>query len=98
MGAFYSREEAESRLTFSDGWKFSKNSITKDFVFKDFSAAFAFMTMVAIEAEKAMHHPDWSNTWNKVSITLSTHSAGGVTDLDLKLAEQIDKKAKQFAK
>lgn len=96
MGSFYKQEEVESRLTFSEGWSFEDNSIHKEFKFRDFSAAFAFMTTVAIEAERANHHPDWSNTWNTVKISLSTHSEGGVTDKDLQLAERIDKQSSLF--
>lgn len=65
--------------------------LERTFMFADFSEAFAFMTRVAMLAEKANHHPEWSNVWNRVSIRLSTHDAGNVvTDKDLKLAEAID--------
>lgn len=65
--------------------------MSKDFHFKDFSEAFSFMTRVALLAEKMDHHPDWSNCWNRVTIRLSTHDAGGiVTERDLELAERID--------
>lgn len=64
--------------------------ISRSFAFKDFSQAFAFMTRVALAAEKADHHPDWSNSYNKVEITLSTHSAGGLTSKDIALAKAID--------
>jgi 4a-hydroxytetrahydrobiopterin dehydratase len=68
--------------------------LERSFVFTDFSEAFAFMTRVAILAEKHNHHPDWKNVWNKVVIRLSTHDAGDVvTDKDLKLAEAIDRVA-----
>jgi 4a-hydroxytetrahydrobiopterin dehydratase len=73
-------------------WKEENNCLKKVFKFKDFSEAFAFMTRVALEAEKMNHHPTWSNTWNTVSVELSTHDAGNkVTDLDRKLAAAIDK-------
>ena len=74
------------------GWTFDagRNGIIKSFSFADFSAAFAFMTRVALAAEKADHHPDWSNVWNRVDILLSTHSAGGVTAKDIALAERIE--------
>ncbi len=66
-------------------------SLNKDFKFKDFITAWAFMNKVALLAEKMDHHPDWSNAYNKVSISLSTHSAGDkITAKDRKLAEQID--------
>jgi 4a-hydroxytetrahydrobiopterin dehydratase len=74
------------------GWRFdaSTDAITRDFKFKDFSEAFGFMTRVALLAQAADHHPDWSNSYNKVTITLSTHSAGGLTEKDVRLATQID--------
>lgn len=68
----------------------SKEAITRRFEFGDFSAAFAFMTRVALAAEKADHHPDWSNSWNRVDISLTTHSDGGLTQRDVALAAAID--------
>ncbi len=67
-----------------------RDAVHKSFKFKDFTAAFGFMTQVALIAEKMDHHPEWSNVYNKVEITLTTHSAGGVTELDLTLAKAID--------
>ncbi len=73
-------------------WKEENNTIYKKFEFTDFSQAFAFMTRVALSAEKMDHHPTWKNTYNKVEIWLSTHDAGDiVTDKDKKLADLIDK-------
>jgi len=74
------------------GWAYDaeRDGIARSFRFKDFSAAFAFMTRVALAAEKADHHPDWSNSWNRVDILLTTHSAGGVTEKDIALASAID--------
>lgn len=72
-------------------WKEENNKLTKTFQFKDFSEAFAFMTRVALIAEKMDHHPNWSNVWNTVEISLNTHDAGDVvTEKDRKLAEAID--------
>lgn len=72
-------------------WKETENKLYKAFIFTDFIQAFAFMTKVALIAEKMDHHPTWTNTWNKVEIWLSTHDAGNVvTDKDRKLAEAID--------
>lgn len=72
-------------------WQEQDNTLTKDFTFKNFVEAFGFMTRVALEAEKMNHHPQWSNVYNQVSITLCTHDAGDVvTDKDRKLAEAID--------
>lgn len=73
-------------------WTEENNQLHRQFKFADFSEAFAFMTRVAIEAEKANHHPEWRNVWNTVDIWLSTHDAGNiVTEKDRKLAAAIDK-------
>ena len=73
-------------------WKEKNNSLVRNFEFKDFSEAFAFMTRVALIAEKQNHHPNWTNVWNKVEMKLNTHDAGDkVTDKDRKLAKAIDK-------
>ena len=64
--------------------------ISREFVFKDFKAAFEFMTLSARYAEEINHHPDWSNAWNKVNVSLSTHSHHGITDLDLAMAIAMD--------
>jgi 4a-hydroxytetrahydrobiopterin dehydratase len=72
-------------------WKEENNKLYKKFQFKNFSEAFAFMTRVAIEAEKMNHHPEWKNVYNTVEIWLSTHDAGNiVTEKDRKLAARID--------
>ena len=68
-----------------------RDAIQRTFKFKDFSEAFGFMTRAALVAEKMDHHPEWTNVWNRVDVTLSTHSAGGLTELDVKLAEAMDK-------
>ncbi len=73
-------------------WQETNNKLTRTFQFADFSEAFAFMTRVALAAEKMNHHPWWSNVYNTVTIELTTHDAGNtVTDKDRKLATQIDK-------
>lgn len=72
-------------------WKEKNNTLYRKFEFKDFSEAFAFMTRVALIAEKMNHHPKWTNVWNTVEVWLCTHDAGDiVTDKDRKLAEKID--------
>ena len=73
-------------------WKEENNQLSRSFEFKDFIEAFSFMTKVAFLAEKANHHPNWSNVYNKVNISLNTHDAGNtVTEKDRKLAAAIDK-------
>ena len=72
-------------------WQETNNALYRKFEFKDFSEAFAFMTRVALIAEKMNHHPRWTNVWNTVEMWLNTHDAGDtVTDKDRKLAEKID--------
>ena len=72
-------------------WTEQNNALYQKFTFKDFSEAFAFMTRVALAAEKMDHHPEWFNVYKTVEVTLSTHDAGGVTELDLELASAMDK-------
>ena len=72
-------------------WRTAATPSSKTFKFKDFSEAFGFMARAALVAEKMDHHPEWTNVWNRVDVTLSTHSAGGLTELDLKLAEAMDR-------
>lgn len=72
-------------------WTENNNKLEKSFEFKDFSEAWAFMSRVALLAESQQHHPNWSNAYNKVTISLNTHDAGDiVTEKDYKLAEAID--------
>ena len=87
------RRQALERL---HGWQLvdGRDAITKQFKFANFNAAFAFMTRVALVAEKMDHHPEWFNVWNRVDVTLSTHDAGGLTERDIALAEAMDKFAK----
>lgn len=74
------------------GWKKvrGRDALQKDFKFADFNQAWGFMTRVALAAEKADHHPEWSNVYNKVEIVLSTHDAGGISAQDVALAKFID--------
>lgn len=85
--------DREAALQKLNGWIYDPgaDAISHDFKFKTFSEAFSFMTRVALAAEKMDHHPEWSNTYNKVRITLTTHSAGGLTSKDIALAEKIDR-------
>ena len=70
-----------------------RDAISKKFVFKDFNQAFGFMTRAALVAEKMDHHPEWFNVYKTVDVTLATHDAGGVTELDVKLAAEMDRLA-----
>lgn len=76
-------------LTAPDGWTIEGDSLHRELTFGDFAAAFAFMTRVAELAEEADHHPDWSNSWNRVVIDLTSHDVGRITSRDLRLAERI---------
>jgi 4a-hydroxytetrahydrobiopterin dehydratase len=78
------------------GWQrvSGRDAITKTFIFADFNAAFGFMTRAALVAEKMDHHPEWSNVYKTVVVTLTTHDAGGVTDRDIKLAGAMERFAK----
>lgn len=67
-----------------------RDAISRSFKFKDFNEAFGFMTRAALMAERMNHHPEWFNVWNRVDVTLSTHDAGGLTELDIKLAAAMD--------
>ena len=93
MGEKLNEAERTDSLTRLSGWETvsDRDAISKKFQFKTFNQAFGFMTQVALIAEKLNHHPEWFNVYNRVEITLSTHDAGGLTELDIKLAEQIDK-------
>jgi 4a-hydroxytetrahydrobiopterin dehydratase len=84
-------ERAESLDGLSD-WDYdeARDAITRTIVFTDFAEAFGFMAQVAILAEKADHHPEWTNVWNRVEILLTTHDAGGLSGRDIDLAEKID--------
>jgi 4a-hydroxytetrahydrobiopterin dehydratase len=77
------------------GWSevSGRDAISKKFVFKDFNQAFGFMTRAALIAEKMDHHPEWFNVYKTVDVTLATHDAGGVTELDVKLATEMDRLA-----
>ena len=85
-----STEEIAGGIAALPGWNVYGAFIGKDFVFPDFSAAFAFLTRIALLSEKMNHHADWSGVYNKVNIRLSTHDAGGVTDKDFRMADAIE--------
>ncbi|MEP0941248.1 MAG: 4a-hydroxytetrahydrobiopterin dehydratase [Rhizobiaceae bacterium] len=87
--------EVDNALASLDGWNKAdgRAAISKSFVFGNFVEAFGFMTRAALVAEKMDHHPEWSNVYKTVDVVLTTHSAGGVTELDIKLANEMDKLA-----
>ncbi len=87
------RQSAETALRDLEGWSLAEDggSISRSFTFRNFSEAFAFMTRVALAAEKMDHHPEWSNVYKTVDVTLSTHSAGGLTELDFELAKKMNR-------
>jgi len=83
--------EIENAMESIQNWKLKDQIIQKDFKFKNFIEAFGFMSQVALIAESLNHHPDWSNVYNKVSIHLTTHDVGGLSEKDFILAQKIDK-------
>lgn len=90
--ALLSAEARPAALETLPGWRYdpAAKAIRRSFRFRDFAEAFAFMTRIAEAAEEADHHPDWSNSWNRVEIALTTHRAGGLTEKDLALAKRIE--------
>ena len=78
-------------MTPPDGWSIVDGKLHRELEFANFSEAFAFMTRVALAAEKLDHHPDWSNSWNKVTIDIVSHDKGGITDRCIALAEACNK-------
>jgi 4a-hydroxytetrahydrobiopterin dehydratase len=92
MAEKLSSSERDNALAELTGWTSvdGRDAITRTFRFKDFNQAFGFMARSALVAEKLDHHPEWFNVYNKVEVTLSTHDAGGLTDLDIKLARAMD--------
>jgi len=86
-----SKQEVAAGLIKLNGWRLVKGNLHRSFEFKDFRQAFGFMKRVAVAADRMDHHPDWSNAYNKVTVDLSTHSAGGLTKNDFELAGKIQK-------
>jgi len=95
MAQKLSGEARKAALERLKGWSevSGRDAISKKFTFSDFNQAFGFMTRAALIAEKLDHHPEWFNVYKTVDVTLSTHDAGGLTELDIKLAEAMDKLA-----
>ena len=86
-------KQIENALRALPGWALRDGKLHRDFKFADFSAAFGFMTRVALAAESRNHHPEWSNVWNRVSVDLVTHESSGVTERDVALAQVISELA-----
>ncbi|MAZ73378.1 MAG: 4a-hydroxytetrahydrobiopterin dehydratase [Flavobacteriaceae bacterium] len=86
----YTEKEVQEKLKDFEGWEYEDNAIHTAFEFENFKETFTIMTRIAFEAERLEHHPDWTNVYNKLHITLSTHDAGGVTDKDFEFAGVID--------
>ena len=90
MPSLLSAEQRQMLPATLPQWTVDQQSISRELVFRDFNEAFGFMSRVALLAESRNHHPNWSNVYNRVSITLSTHDLGGLSDLDIELAAAID--------
>lgn len=86
----FDAETAKEPLTQLEGWTFREAGIEKTYQFANFVEAFGFMAKAAIYAEKANHHPEWSNVYNRVHVRLSTHDAGGLTEYDFALAQKFE--------
>ena len=99
MAEKISTDERSRALAQLDGWEAAKDreAIVKEYRFANFSQAFAWMTQVALLAEKMDHHPEWTNVYSRVSVALTTHDAGGITRNDLDMAKQMDLYAKLYA-
>jgi 4a-hydroxytetrahydrobiopterin dehydratase len=93
LASILSSDEIEKDLAALPGWEYADGALRRRFVFEDFVEAFGFMCAVALCAERAAHHPDWSNSYRTVEVALSTHSAGGVTELDVALAAEMNRLA-----
>ena len=89
-------EQISAALEALPGWSASDGKLHRDYRFADFIHAFGFMATSAIAIEKMDHHPDWSNSWNRVTVDLVTHSAGGITARDVELATLLESMSKRF--
>ncbi|TQD40183.1 4a-hydroxytetrahydrobiopterin dehydratase [Haloflavibacter putidus] len=85
-----SEKQISEKLKDLDGWQFNDNAIHTKLEFEDFKETFSIMTRIAFEAEAQQHHPEWTNVYNTLSISLTSHDAGGVTEKDFKMAKTIE--------
>ena len=88
-------DEIEDRMADLPQWDVTDGALHREFAFEDFTEAFAFMTRVAASAEALDHHPDWSNSWNKVVVDITNHAAGGITDVCFELAAAVEAAARR---
>ena len=88
--AAMNRTQIDEALATTPGWRLEDDKLTREFEFDDFVSAFSFMAAVALEAEKAGHHPEWFNVYNRVRVQLTTHDAGGITEKDFALAGKMN--------
>ncbi|MFN7920801.1 MAG: 4a-hydroxytetrahydrobiopterin dehydratase [Bryobacteraceae bacterium] len=91
-----SETEIRAALAGMPEWSMVEGKLHREYLFADFVHAFGFMATCATAIEAMNHHPEWSNVWNRVTVNLTTHDAGGITDLDLRLAELLEKVAKKL--
>ncbi len=89
MASRLSGEQAMERLATVPGWELDGDALTRTFTFANFARAFGFMAAAALMAEKMNHHPEWSNVYNRVTVRLSTHDVGGLSELDFDLAAKM---------
>ncbi len=98
MAKKISHQDLTQQIAQLEGWAMSKNreAIVKEYLFSNFSAAFAWMAQVALLAEKMDHHPEWTNVYSRVNVALTTHDAGGITQNDIDMAKKMNLYAKQY--
>jgi 4a-hydroxytetrahydrobiopterin dehydratase len=89
MASRLSGDEARERLATAPGWELDSDALVRTFTFDNFARAFGFMAAAAVVAEKMDHHPEWSNVYNRVTVRLSTHDVGGLSELDFELAAKM---------
>ncbi len=89
--------EIQAHLAGLAGWTVSRQKLHREYKFADFAQAFGFMASIAVRAEALAHHPEWSNVWNRVTVDLTTHDAGGITEKDFELARAMEAAAAKLA-
>jgi 4a-hydroxytetrahydrobiopterin dehydratase len=92
-----SQPDIDARLAKLAGWTVSQGKLHREYKFADFAHAFGFMASSAVRAEAMAHHPEWFNVWNRVTVDLTTHDAGGLTDKDFELARAMEAIAAKLA-